>query len=165
MDWVEPANLELVDAARAELWGGLRHDLHRRIRELSRSRSERLAISIWKPARNLVVAALAGEMDMANASELERTLDGAGALGPFRLIIDLSELTFIDSTGIKALAWVANQVQERGETMLLASPTAEVARILEIVSLNESIVIAGSLEAALRCCASSTGAPRHARAL
>jgi anti-sigma B factor antagonist len=165
MDWVEPVNLELVDAVAGDWWGGLRPDLHRRIRELSRSGSERLAISIWRPTRNLFVAAVAGEMDAANAAELERRLVGARAIGPFGLIIDLSELTFIDSTGIKALAWIASQVQERGETMLLASPTAEVARILEIVRLNESIVIAGSLEAALRCCGSSVRVPRHARGL
>ena len=119
---------------------------------------ERLAIRRWRPSWDLCVVALAGELDLATAATVQRLCDEGSPARAFCLVTDLSRLTFVDSTGIAALLRVANKLNARGGTMILAAPSAPVARAFETVGLGEFVVVAGSLEIALRCSGSSVGA-------
>jgi anti-anti-sigma factor len=62
----------------------------------------RLEISPTSKA-DATVLALCGELDIASAPGLERALDEFGASIPRRLVIDLTDVTFMDSTGLRAL--------------------------------------------------------------
>jgi anti-sigma B factor antagonist len=81
---------------------------------------------------------LAGEADLAVA---EAIFDqGAAALAQdsvTALVIDLAQLTFIDSTSISALVRLHNLVEESGQTVALARVPARVQRILQIAGLAE----------------------------
>jgi anti-anti-sigma factor len=80
-----------------------------------------------------------GELDIASAAALERTvagmLDGQG--GEFRL--DVSAMTFMDSTGAQALVRVHNRVESLGRRLVIVSPTRPVRRVLEIMGLDQVI--------------------------
>jgi anti-sigma B factor antagonist len=81
-----------------------------------------------------------GEVDLANADELREA--GEAALTPLAgtLRIDLSGVTFMDSTGLAALIAVRNKA-EPGHVFILEQPTRRVRRILEITGLHEVFTI------------------------
>src|SRR3954449_4210779 len=81
---------------------------------------------------------LSGELDMAAAPELRRRLTDAA--GQFEcLVVDMSGLTFLDSTGIQFLVEL-HSLSERGGWMLQLVPgPPEVQRVLEIVGVAEML--------------------------
>jgi anti-sigma B factor antagonist len=84
-----------------------------------------------------------GELDIASAAALERAvadvLDGQG--GEFRL--DISAMTFMDSTGAEALLHVHNRVESLGRRLVIVSPTRPVRRVLEIMGLDRVLNVQG----------------------
>jgi stage II sporulation protein AA (anti-sigma F factor antagonist) len=86
--------------------------------------------------------ALAGEMDLANAADVERELVRAEATNPARLVIDLSELTFMDSTGIRLLITAHARSRTDGDRLVLIRPPARVLRVLTIAGVDELLPFA-----------------------
>jgi len=86
---------------------------------------------------------VAGELDIATAPELERAVDAGlnGRSGEFRL--DLSGLTFVDSTGAQALLHAHNAVESRGRRLVLVAAQRPVRRALEIMGLCEVLGLGG----------------------
>jgi anti-sigma B factor antagonist len=138
--------------------GDIVGDLRERLTGLGALVPEQLVIGVWQPEDKLCVVALGGEMDMNNADKLRKELSGRVPSGPYRLIIELSRLTFIDSTGIRVVAEVAEENKANGGATVLAGPTPQVARVLEIVKLEEVIPIAASLDEAIGRLGEPTGA-------
>jgi anti-anti-sigma factor len=64
-------------------------------------------------------------------------------------VIDLSHVSFIDSSGINELLQLARRLSAIGGQVVLAAPTETVARVFDIVKLGERVLVASSLEAAL----------------
>lgn len=92
------------------------------------------------PRAALVVA---GELDVASGPPLEhavaRVLDGQGE--DFRL--DLTALTFMDSTGARSLVRVHHRLEAIGRRLVLVSPTPPVRRVLELLGLDGLIAVEG----------------------
>lgn len=80
--------------------------------------------------------ALAGEMDLANAPEVERELIRAEATNATKIVIDLSELTFMDSTGIRLLITAHARARTDGDRLVLIRPPARVFRVLCIAGVD-----------------------------
>ena len=80
--------------------------------------------------------ALAGEMDLANASDVERELIRAEATNATKIVIDLSELTFMDSTGIRLLITAHARARTDGNRLVLIRPPARVFRVLCIAGVD-----------------------------
>jgi stage II sporulation protein AA (anti-sigma F factor antagonist) len=80
--------------------------------------------------------ALAGEMDLGNASEVERELIRAEATNATKIVIDLSELTFMDSTGIRLLITAHARSRTDGDRLVLIRPPARVFRVLCIAGVD-----------------------------
>ncbi len=95
------------------------------------------------------VVSVAGELDIAGAPELARTL-GSLELSDVRAVaVDLSELTFIDSSGISTLATAAQEARARGGSMVVAAPPGDVRRVFDIVRFGDFVLLEDSLSAAL----------------
>jgi anti-sigma B factor antagonist len=78
---------------------------------------------------------LEGELDIGTMELLTEPLDAAvAASGP--IFIDLSALTFIDSSGIRELVRAAVELETHGLCPLLHINDGEVARALEVVGLH-----------------------------
>jgi anti-sigma B factor antagonist len=106
-----------------------------------------LRVDVSRPSNDLCVLSLSGEMDMSNASELIRAL--GSHLGSGRMIIELSRLTYMDSTGIKQLVGLSRTMKAAGGALVLAAPHPNLARLFEIVNLDELMPVVASLEAAI----------------
>jgi anti-anti-sigma factor len=73
-----------------------------------------------------------GEIDLGTAGLLEETAIGAPADG--KLVLDLRDVTFIDSTGIRALVRVARSREPT--TIVLRDPSPRVEKLLRLVGLD-----------------------------
>jgi anti-sigma B factor antagonist len=83
------------------------------------------------------IVAAAGEIDLYAAPELKQQVVRSIEEGGTRLIIDLSETTFIDSTGVGVLVGALKRVRESGGGLALVCTNDNVLRVLEIVGLNQ----------------------------
>ena len=84
------------------------------------------------------LVALHGELDIVSAYDLALALvEVAGST----VVVDLSGLTFMDSTGISALVMAKNRIEADGRgQLLLTEPSGIVRKALEIVGLSSWIV-------------------------
>ena len=87
-----------------------------------------------------VVVRLAGELDLYNADEVRETLDRVCARDPGRVIVDLADVSFIDSTGLGVLVEARSKLTDR-KTFILSGPQPETRRALEISGLAKHMPI------------------------
>jgi anti-anti-sigma factor len=95
-----------------------------------------------------VVVELAGELDLYNAHTVRAALLGQAEKKPERLVVDLSRVTFIDSTGLGVLIEARTRLPNR-QAFMLAAPGLETRRALEISGLDRHFAVHDSLDAAL----------------
>jgi anti-sigma B factor antagonist len=90
----------------------------------------------WITTDDVSRCALAGELDLASEARVRRVLVDALASRPDKLVVDLSGVTFIDSTGLRVLLSVRNRAATIGTRVALAGIGPAVARTLEIANLG-----------------------------
>ena len=73
---------------------------------------------------------LVGDLDMASAVEVERAVREAQVDG--RLVVDLGEVDFIDSSGLRLLLSLRNAALRNGRTLTLVAPGPEAGRIFTL---------------------------------
>jgi anti-sigma B factor antagonist len=81
------------------------------------------------------VVVLTGELDMASAPELTKVLRPLVANGPREVVFDLSDLDFVDSSGIAALIAVQNQLRQQERHLCIRGAQPSAVRIFEIAGL------------------------------
>jgi anti-anti-sigma factor len=79
-----------------------------------------------------VSISLQGELDLASARQLETRLAEVEREAPARLIVDLSRLAFIDSTGLRLLLQADARARERGCELVLRPGEPSVQRVFEV---------------------------------
>lgn len=106
------------------------------------------------PVRNVsfdgdsVVVALAGELDLYNSEDLRTALHAAAERGPGRLVIDLTEVEFVDSTTLGVLVEARRRLANR-RGFLLAGAGRDVRRTLEVSGLDRHFAVYDSVGEAL----------------
>lgn len=84
-----------------------------------------------------------GEVDVSNAAELRDALDAALVAATGSVSADLSEVPYIDSTGIGVLVGFAHRAAEANVAFSVANPQRNVMRVLTLLGLTEELGIAG----------------------
>jgi anti-anti-sigma factor len=85
-----------------------------------------------------LTAAISGEFDMAATFTVEPALERALEEPELRgLTLDLSNVTFIDSTGIGVVLWLAGELDARELAMRIVPGPPEVQRVFESVGIAE----------------------------
>jgi anti-sigma B factor antagonist len=95
-----------------------------------------------------VVVHLTGELDLYNAHVVRDELMSAAGRSPDRLVVDLANVSFIDSTGLGVLIEARTKLANR-RAFLLAGPGLETRRALEISGLDRYFGVHDSVDAAL----------------
>jgi anti-anti-sigma factor len=86
---------------------------------------------------------VSGELDLANAQTLEEHLKRAEDEAGVQITLDMSELEFIDSTGIAVLVAAHHRLAEAGGRLeLVPSRASEVQRVLAITGLDAELSFA-----------------------
>ena len=83
--------------------------------------------------------ALRGELDIASAGEVEQELMRVEATDATAIVLDLTELSFIDSTGVRMLLMA--DARSRGDScrLTLRRPPAAVVRVLSLAGVDERL--------------------------
>jgi anti-sigma B factor antagonist len=95
-----------------------------------------------------VVVSLVGELDLYNAHVVRDRLAAAANDGSERLVVDLSGVTFIDSTGLGVLVEARSRLANR-RAFVLVAPGVEPRRALEISGLDRHFALHDTLDGAL----------------
>ena len=103
-------------------------------------------------AGEIPVARLSGEVDASNAPAFTKELKESVPNTAIGLVLDLSETTYIDSSGIHLIFDLADALRRRQQTLaLVVAPETFVADVLGAVSLSGAATVsatrAGALEA------------------
>lgn len=85
-----------------------------------------------------------GELDLATGARVEDALRSAERDGPARLVLDLTGVTFFDSTGLQVLLDADVRAREAGRELVVAPGNGEVLRILRLAEVTDRLVIEGA---------------------
>ena len=95
-----------------------------------------------------VVVHLVGELDLYNAPQVRAALLELCSEQPERLVVDLAEVDFVDSTTLGVLVEARTALEHR-QSFLIASPGLETHRALTISGLDRHLSVHDSVESAL----------------
>ena len=102
----------------------------------------------FRPLDGAVCLSVTGDLDLAGVPSflgyLNRASDGGS-----NLIIDLSRLRYIDSSGINALLAVHKTFARAGRRIVLAAVSPRMLRVLKIISLEQILPVYPTVDAAL----------------
>lgn len=105
-------------------------------------------IAEHKTGDSASVLAIRGEIDVSTAPELRDRLLAVAQDGGQTVIVDLSEVTFLDSTALGVLVSGLKRFRAEGGDLRLVVTGRSVAKVLEITGLVEVFSIFDSVEAA-----------------
>jgi anti-sigma B factor antagonist len=87
------------------------------------------------------VVTVGGEVDMGAAPELRATIGAILEEGAVRLVVDLTDATFIDSTSIGVLMGAKHRLRAAGGSLEIVCTEPNLLRIFEIVGLDRQLSI------------------------
>lgn len=105
------------------------------------------------------VAGISGEIDLANAPRMRDEVLALAAGDVHGLIVDLTGVSYLDSSGVKVLFQLARDLRQHDQTLLVTVPVGSpLRRVLKITRLHEVAPICEDLDAAFNLVAQPPGA-------
>jgi len=93
---------------------------------------------------------LVGEFDLSNSHELEQALATAIDAGGRELIVDLSEVSFLDGTALNTLVLARKRCARRNGHLVLVRPGAQTWRVFVLTGMSRAFATFDSRPAAER---------------
>jgi anti-anti-sigma factor len=87
----------------------------------------------------LVHVALVGELDLSTVAKLQDELSKVEAGSPPTVVVDLSKLTFLDSTGLRCIVTADERAREAGRRMVVVRGPDPVQRVFAITRLEDRL--------------------------
>jgi anti-sigma B factor antagonist/stage II sporulation protein AA (anti-sigma F factor antagonist) len=101
-------------------------------------------------ADGVVVARLSGEIDLANARDTRDTLAAGIPNSALGVVLDLTAVTYLDSSGIHLVFDLAERLRQRQQQLRVAVPEdAPIRRVLRIVELQGVVPMFATVESAV----------------
>jgi anti-anti-sigma factor len=99
-----------------------------------------------------LLASVDGELDLSNVPSITRELAGSVPNAALRLVLDLTDVSYLDSAGIGMLYALGRQLRDRQQQFVLVVPSnAPIRRVLDVASVSSIAEIyddqAGALSA------------------
>jgi anti-sigma B factor antagonist len=93
-----------------------------------------------------VVLAVRGELDLRTSPELEERLDHAFGAGTELIILDLRQIEFMDSTGLRVLLGAHQRAHESGRRFALVRGADQVERVLTLTGVRDLLTVVDAPE-------------------
>ena len=97
---------------------------------------------------NIRLIKFIGKLDIAGTTEIEPQFAAYCAGENARVVVDLSEIEFLASIGIRLLTLTAKSVMSRGGKMVLLNPNPDVQHVLDVTGIPAIIPVHPHLESA-----------------
>ena len=91
---------------------------------------------------------LTGRMDSAGTDQIAMRFTALTATRPARIVVDMAQVPFLSSIGIRLLLSNAKALKQRGGRMVIASPQPMVKEVFEIVGMDSLIPVHADLDSA-----------------
>jgi len=105
----------------------------------------------------IVIAVITGEVDMSNATSVRQLIAGAVTPDDDAVIVDLSELAFMDSAGLHSVVELSTLLDEARQQLLLCVPHGSpMERAIQIVGLPGAVSVHPSPDEAIEVARAST---------
>ena len=99
------------------------------------------------PHDGAVVARIVGEVDISNVRDIERALIDATHQNATGHLVDLSETTYLDSSGVRMLFALAERLRTRRQQLVVVAPGAGiVSRVLELTDARAVFPVVSRIE-------------------
>jgi anti-sigma B factor antagonist len=108
------------------------------------------AIEARDPVDGIAVLALSGELDLAAAPAIRERLADARTAGACGIVLDMTEVTFLDSSALRELLRADAALRADGALLVLAGVRPPVERLLELTRTSGMLAAAPTLGAALK---------------
>jgi anti-sigma B factor antagonist len=103
-----------------------------------------------KISPDIAIVRGAGKLNMVSAPELRAVVVGAISEGAHRIVVDLSAIDFMDSSGLGALVGCLKSARQAGGDLRIAAPSTQVSMVLRLSNLDRVLASFDSAEAAYR---------------
>ncbi|GLW63794.1 anti-sigma-B factor antagonist [Actinomadura rubrobrunea] len=110
--------------------------------------------------KDLTIVTIRGEIDVFTSPRLRETLLDIIDEGRLHLIIDLGEVTFLDSTGLGVLVGIYHRLRGRDGSMAFVGVNDRVRRVFHITQLTKIFVLHRTLDEAIAAHESAAAAQR-----
>jgi anti-anti-sigma factor len=97
----------------------------------------------------LVHVALVGELDLSTVAKVQEELRRVEASSPATVVVDLSKLTFLDSTGLRCIVTADERARSEGRRIVIVRGPDAVQRVFAITRLDDRLEMvddAGSID-------------------
>ena len=94
------------------------------------------------------VVQVSGEVDLATCPQLRAQLIELVDQGVYHLIVDLEQVSFLDSSGIGVLIGALRRLREHGGSLRLTAPSPPVRRVLELTGVTTILPTSATLDEA-----------------
>ena len=109
--------------------------------------NDQLASIQFERANGSLLVRLGGEIDLSNSDQLHQQLESA-IEGSTLVVIDLTEINYLDSQGLRLIKQLCNQVEKEGSELRLVAPPDSVARqVLDMARMSDYVEIRDALQA------------------
>ena len=95
------------------------------------------------------VVAVRGEIDLFTAPELKQKLTDAIEGGKSRIVVDLTDTSFLDSTALGVLIGAVKRLRTRDGALVIVNVDQNIAKTFEITGLDQIFTIVGERDAAI----------------
>lgn len=92
------------------------------------------------PRGDRVTVAPVGPLDLATSPSLAEALAAAQAPGVVEIVVDLTEVDFLDSAGIAALIRGSRELAKAGCPLYLCGANGSAAKVLEITNVTQDVL-------------------------
>jgi anti-sigma B factor antagonist len=96
-----------------------------------------------------VILTLSGELDMASAEQLRAAVQDESAAAEALLVLDLEQLQFIDSTGLRTILLAFERCRERDQRFAITPGSQQVQRLLSVTGVAEHLPTIASADGLL----------------
>ncbi len=86
-----------------------------------------------------VILSLAGELDMASAELLQQAMEAEDLQGAAMVVLDLQQLQFVDSTGLRIILAALERCRERRQEFAITPGSQQVQRLLTVTGVAEHL--------------------------
>ncbi len=95
------------------------------------------------------VVAVRGEIDLFTAPELKQKLTDSIEGGKTRIVVDLTDTTFLDSTALGVLIGAVKRLRTREGALVIVNSDQNIAKTFEITGLDQIFTIVAERDAAI----------------
>jgi anti-sigma B factor antagonist len=93
----------------------------------------------FRSEQDMAVIRLQGELDLASAPQVEEQMGREEVRSAATVVLDLREVEFIDSTGLRVVFASCSHARERGQEFAVTRGSDQVQRLMDITGVDEHL--------------------------